>query len=83
MRIIIYLLIIVLLILKLTCSHEIVENSDVVDLTSKTFEHLTQAASGHTTGDWFVMFYAPWCGHCKELSPTWENVATELKNHPG
>jgi len=35
-------------------------SSEVVDLTSKTFEHLTQAATGHTTGDWLVKFYAPW-----------------------
>ena len=34
--------------------------SAVVELTSSTFEHLTQATTGHTTGDWLVKFYAPW-----------------------
>jgi hypothetical protein len=37
-----------------------VASAEVVQLDSKNFEHLTQAASGATTGDWLVKFYAPW-----------------------
>jgi hypothetical protein len=29
----------------------------VKDLTDTSFEHLTQASTGATTGDWLVMFY--------------------------
>ena len=34
--------------------------SSVKILTDENFEHDTQATTGATTGDWFVMFYAPW-----------------------
>ncbi len=33
---------------------------EVVTLDSANFEKLTQAATGATTGNWFVDFYAPW-----------------------
>lgn len=53
--------------------------TDIVTLDASNFEHLTQAATGATTGDWLIKFYAPWCGHCKSMQPQYELLATELK----
>ena len=47
----------------------------VQELTDSSFEHLTQAASGATTGDWLVMFFTPSCQLCHKLTATLETVA--------
>ena len=45
--------------------------SAVVELTDANFNALVMESTDH----WLVEFYAPWCGHCKKLLPTWNEFA--------
>lgn len=49
--------------------------SNVIVLTGDTFD----AVVLDENKDVLVEFYAPWCGHCKNLAPTYEKVATAYK----
>ncbi|GBP37973.1 Thioredoxin domain-containing protein [Eumeta japonica] len=51
----------------------------VKELNDKIFEHMTQAATGATTGDWFVMFYGASCVECQRLHALWEGVGAKLR----
>ncbi|CRK86583.1 CLUMA_CG000025, isoform A [Clunio marinus] len=50
-------------------------NDDVVQLTSANFDKLVTSSDNV----WIVEFFAPWCGHCKNLVPEYKKLARALK----
>lgn len=47
----------------------------VIELTDSNFEDMVI----NSDDMWLVEFFAPWCGHCKNLAPHWTQAATQLK----
>ncbi|KAJ9615287.1 hypothetical protein H2200_001362 [Cladophialophora chaetospira] len=66
------------LILTLSCALNVhalySKSSPVLQVNAKTYDSLI-AQSNHTS---IVEFYAPWCGHCKNLQPAYEKAAKSL-----
>uniref|UniRef100_A0AAY4BDZ7 Protein disulfide-isomerase A6 n=1 Tax=Denticeps clupeoides TaxID=299321 RepID=A0AAY4BDZ7_9TELE len=49
---------------------------DVVELTDDNFDKTVLDSDDV----WLVEFFAPWCGHCKNLEPEWAAAASEVKD---
>mmetsp|Transcript_54588 Transcript_54588/g.81039 ORF Transcript_54588/g.81039 Transcript_54588/m.81039 type:complete len:426 (-) Transcript_54588:470-1747(-) len=58
-------------------SAEGVVHSEVKALTDSDFDKVV--AQDPLNGLWFLKFYAPWCGHCKKLTPVLDKVAPFMK----
>lgn len=48
---------------------------DVIELTDDNFDEKVLDSDDV----WMVEFFAPWCGHCKNLEPEWAAAASQVK----
>jgi len=56
----------------------VAEKDPVLAVTTKSFEQVVLDSSK----DVLVEFYAPWCGHCKQLAPEYKEVARHYEKDP-
>lgn len=62
---------------KFLLSFVAVVSAEVVVLDDSTFQDALDAS---TEKPLFVKFYAPWCGHCRAMAPTWDELSEKVES---
>ena len=67
----------IILILSLFClSYQFFDkDTKVIQLNKENFKKEVTESEGL----WLILFYAPWCGHCKRFHPEFEKIAKVTK----
>ena len=49
----------------------ITDYNSLIEITDSTYSNLVAAENNNI---WLIMFYAPWCHHCKKIRPSFEKL---------
>jgi protein disulfide-isomerase A6 len=66
-----------LIVISISSAKHFSSNSKVLELENENFEKITKINTIQNNKTWFIMFYSPYCTHCKRVTPDWEKLAGE------
>lgn len=65
---------IVVLVIAMSVFADVTNEGKVIELTSDTFNSIVLESKQ----DVLVKFFAPWCGHCKNMAEAYNTLAANL-----